>query len=148
MSDNYVIKVCNFCDYPKNISADYILKNKEWNKNYNKLNHEIKKQLNLPFDEINGIIFKKISTPYNIISTITRKVAWESGKNAIVLNTGFFDDKDQIYVRSTKNLENMIQRGKNLGYKCGGKKEVLGVILPKNKTNSFIQEILDFLKEK
>ena len=23
MSDNYVIKVCYFCDYPKNVSADY-----------------------------------------------------------------------------------------------------------------------------
>jgi len=32
----------------------------------------------------------------------------------------------------------MIQRGKSLGYKCGGKKEVLGVILPKEKTDSFV----------
>jgi len=132
----------------KNISAEYILKNKQWNNNLNKLNTEIKKQLDLPSDEINGVIFKKINTPYNIISTITRKVAWESGKNTLVLNTGFFADKDRLYVRSTKNLENLIQRGKNLGYKCGGKKEVLGVILPKDKTSSFIEEILNFLKEK
>ena len=131
-----------------NISADDILKNTQWNKNFTMLNKEIKKQLDIPADEINGIILKKINTSYNIISTITRKVAWESGKNTLVLNTGFFDDKDQLYVRSTKNLESMIQRGKTLGFKCGGKKEVLGAILPKDKTDSFVEEIMRFLTKK
>ena len=130
------------------VSADDILKNTQWNKNFTMLNEEIKKQLDSPSDEINGIIMKKINTSYNIISTITRKVAWESGKNTLVLNTGFFDDKDQLYVRSTKNMESMIQRGKSLGFKCGGKKEVLGAILPKDKTDSFVEEIMKFLTEK
>ena len=127
-------------------SADQILKNKIWNENYDNLNKEIDKFINFSNNEIEDIVFKKIDTPYNIISTITRRIACESEKNTIVLNTGFFRDKDQIYVRSLKNIENMIERGKNLGYKCGGKKEVLGVILPKNQTDSFIKEILDFLK--
>jgi len=48
-------------------------------------------------------------------------------------------------VRSAKNLESMIQRGKALGFKCGGKQEVLGAILPKDKTNSFVDEIKEFL---
>ena len=88
---------------------------------------------------------KKINTPYNIISTVTRRVSWDSGKDAIVINTGFFDDRDQIYVRCKKNAEPMITRGKALGYKCGGKKEVLGAIVPKEKTDSFVKEIIDFL---
>jgi len=129
-------------------NAEDILKNKKWNNNLNKLDKEIKKQLEKPIEEINGIILKKINTKYNIISTITRKVAWENEKNTLVINTGFFDDKDQLYVRSKKNIEPMIKRVKKLGFKCGGKKEVLGAILPKNKTNSFTGEILDFLKEK
>ena len=83
---------------------------------------------------------------YNIISTITRKIAWDSGKNTVVINSGFFENKDQIYMRSIKNAEPMIKRGKSLGYKCGGKKEVLGAIVPKEKTESFVQEILEFLK--
>lgn len=127
-------------------SAEYILENHQWNENLTKLNKEITKQLEKPVDEINEIILKKIDTPYNIISTITRKVAWEAGKNTIVVNTGFFDDKDQIYMRSKKNAEPMIQRGKDLGFKCGGKKEVLGAIVPKDKTDSFVQEILNFFK--
>ncbi|MCK5258310.1 MAG: single-stranded DNA-specific exonuclease, partial [Thermoplasmatales archaeon] len=126
-------------------SAGDILDNDQWNKNFTMLNKEITKQLEKTADEVQGIILKKIDTPYNIISTITRKVAWENGKNTLVINTGFFDDMDQVYVRSSKNLEHMIQRGKSLGFKCGGKKEVLGAILPKDKTDSFVEEIMEFL---
>jgi single-stranded DNA-specific DHH superfamily exonuclease len=127
-------------------TIEYILNNKTWNKNLEKLDNEIKKIIEGPSEDINGIILKKIDTTYNIISTITRKVAWESGKNTIVINTGFFDDKDQIYMRSTKTAEPMIKRGKSLGFKCGGKKEVLGAIVPKDKSDSFIQEMLEYLK--
>ncbi len=126
-------------------SAEDILNNKQWNENYTKLDEELTKQLNMPADEVNEIILKKINTPYNIISTITRKIAWGSGKNTIVINTGFYHDKDQIYMRSKKNAEPIISRGKSLGFKCGGKKEVLGAIVPKDKTDSFVEEILDFL---
>jgi len=127
-------------------SIDDFLKNKKWNKNLAILNQEIKKQIEKPSNEIQGKILKKINTKYNIISTITRKIAWDSGKDTIVINTGFFDDKDQIYVRSNKNLEPLIEQCKSLGYKCGGKKEVFGIVLPKNKTDSFLEKILDFLK--
>jgi single-stranded DNA-specific DHH superfamily exonuclease len=130
---------------PMDRPIDFIFNNKTWNDNLEKLDNEIKVILETPADEVNGIILKRINTNYNIISTITRKVAWESGKNTIVVNTGFFDDKDQIYMRSIKNAEPMILRGKSLGFKCGGKKEVLGAIVPKDKTESFVQEMLDFL---
>jgi len=123
-----------------------ILNNKTWNENFENLEKEMEKQLNMPDDEINGTLLKRISTTYNIISTVTRKVAWSSGKNTVVVNTGFFDDRDQIYMRSNKNAEPMIMRGKELGFKCGGKKEVLGAIVPKDKTDSFVNEIIDFLK--
>lgn len=129
-------------------SANEILENNQWNKNLTKLNEEITKQLEQASDEINGTILKKINTSYNIISTITRKVAWESGKNTLVINTGFFEDMDQVYVRSNKSAEPMIKRGKDLGFKCGGKKEVLGAIVPKDKTDSFVEEIIEFLTKK
>ena len=129
----------------KNGSAQDILGNTKWNESYTKLDEELKKQLNIPSDEVNGIILKKVNTPFNIISTITRRVAWDSGKNTIVINTGFFDDRDQVYVRGKKDAKPMIMRGKELGFKCGGKKEVLGAIVPKEKTDSFVKEIIDFL---
>jgi single-stranded DNA-specific DHH superfamily exonuclease len=126
-------------------SANDIMNHKQLNANLTKLNKEIGTQLEQPEDEVNGTVLKKIHTPYNIISTITRKVAWESGKNAVVVNTGFFTDKDQIYMRSSKNAEPMIQWGKSQGFKCGGKKEVLGAIVPKDKTVMFVEELMKFL---
>ncbi|MBN2602950.1 MAG: single-stranded DNA-specific exonuclease [Candidatus Thermoplasmatota archaeon] len=126
-------------------SPSEILNNELWNKNLSILDNEIELQLRQPSDENSKTIFKKISTKYNIISTVTRRIAWESGKNAIVVNTGYFSDKDQIYMRCAKNAEQMIRRGKQLGFKCGGKKEVLGAILPKDKTDDFVKELKDFL---
>jgi len=123
-----------------------ILENKKWNKNLKQLEDEINKILKKPNEKINNIIFKKIDTIYNIISTITRKISWETGKDTLVINTGFFKDKDQIYMRSKKNAEPIIKKGKELGFKCGGKKEVLGAVVPKDKTNIFIEEIMLFLE--
>jgi len=125
-----------------------ILGNDQWNENLTKLNKEITRQLEKPVDEIDGIILKRINTTYNVISTITRKVAWDSGKNTVVVNSEFFKDKDQVYVRSNINIEPMIKRGQDLGFKCGGKKEVLGAIIPKDKTESFLEEIMEFLTNK
>jgi single-stranded DNA-specific DHH superfamily exonuclease len=125
-----------------------ILNNKLWIQNLNKLDNEMNKIFKTPNEEINDVIFKKINTTYNIISTVTRKVSWDTGKDTLVVNTGFFDDKDQIYMRSKKNAEPMIKKGKKLGFKCGGKKEVLGAIVPKDKTNMFIEEIMLFLENK
>jgi len=124
-----------------------ILQNKKWKKNLDLLNKEINKQIKTNLEEKNRIIIKKMHTSYNIISTVTRKISWDSGKNTLVVNTGFFKDMDQIYVRSNKDLTPMIQKWKNMGLKAGGKKEVLGAVVSKNKTDTYIKEILEFLKE-
>lgn len=124
-----------------------ILTNITWKNNTTKLQQEIQTILQQPHEEHNQTIIKKINTTYNIISTITRQIAWNTGKNTIVINEGFFPDKDQLYVRSKKNIEPMIQKGKNQGLKCGGKKEVLGAILPKQQTYQFLQEIITFIQK-
>jgi len=153
LDSNYKIGDKKAVEKAPNLLLNYtstfeILKNLQWNKNLKKLNKEITKQLEKVSDEIDGTIIKKINTPYNIISTITRKIAWDSRKNTLVINTGFFKDMDQIYMRSNKNAESIIKRGKDLGFKCGGKREVLGAIVPKNKTDSFVEEIMEFLNKK
>ena len=125
-----------------------ILDNIEWNKNYELLEQEINKQINTPIEIFDEILIKRIDTSFNIISTVTRRIAWEKQKNTIVVNTGFFKDLDQLYVRTiNKNMEPMIKRGKDFGFKCGGKKEVLGALVPKNQTDDFIREVKNFLKE-
>ncbi|MBN1861663.1 MAG: single-stranded DNA-specific exonuclease [Candidatus Thermoplasmatota archaeon] len=125
-----------------------ILQNVQWKENLVLLEEEITKYVNGDCVEKNRVLLQRIHTKYNIISTVTRRIAWNSGKDTVVINTGFFDDMDQVYVRSNKNLQPMIQHGKMLGYRCGGKKEVLGAVLPKQKTESFVQEVIRFLSER
>ena len=122
-----------------------ILKNEKWNNNLSILEKEINLQLNKPVEERKNIIIKKINSPYNIISTLTRKIAWESQKDILVVNNGFSKESDQIYIRSNKNLENLISNGKSLGYRCGGKKEVMGAVVTKDKTDFFVKLILEYL---
>ena len=130
-------------DTPKDI-----LEHKQWNTNLGNLEQEINRTLTAPADmDTTNMIVKTINTKYNIISTITRKIAWDSGKNTLIINTGFFKDKDQVYMRSKKNTKPMIDRGKQLGFKCGGKKEVLGAIIPKEHTASFVEELKEFIKQ-
>lgn len=125
--------------------AHRIFQNVRWQNNLHLLEKEIEKYIGGSFEEIGNILLKRIHTKYNIISTLTRKIAWNSGKDTIVVNTGFFDDRDQIYVRSGKDLQPLINLGKMLGYRCGGKKDVIGAVVPKEKMESFVHEILNYL---
>jgi single-stranded DNA-specific DHH superfamily exonuclease len=125
--------------------AHRILQNVRWKNNLVNLEKEITKFVDVPGEEKNGVLLKRIHTKYNIISTVTRKVFWAVGKDTVVVNTGFFKNMDQIYVRSKKNMQPLIEQGKTLGLRSGGKAEVLGAVVPKEKTEWFIQEILRFL---
>jgi len=125
--------------------ARRILQNVRWKNNLTLLEKEISKYVSAPDEERQGILLKRIHTRYNIISTVTRKIFWATGKDTVIVNTGFFKENDQIYVRSSRNLQPLIHQGKMLGYRCGGKTEVLGAVVPKEKTELFIQEILRFL---
>jgi len=122
-----------------------ILDNMKWQKNLRDLTVEIEKQLKKKPNTIKDILLKRMDTPYNIISTVTRKIFWETGKTTVVINTGFFRESDQVYVRSNQPLEELIKKGKMLGFKCGGKREVFGAIVPKNQTEDFMTHVIECL---
>jgi hypothetical protein len=125
--------------------AHRILQNVRWKNNLVLLEKEIGQYIDAPGEEKQGVLLKRIHTKYNIISTVTRKVFWAAGTDTVVVNTGFFKEMDQIYVRSNKDMQPLIQQGNSLGFRCGGKAEVLGAVVPKEKTESFVQETLRFL---
>ena len=126
-------------------SLDEILDHTFWKNNLQFLENEIDRQLCMPFEEKEGIIVATLDTPLNIISAVARRLAWHHDKPVVVVNTGFFKDQDQVYVRTSTNLETLIQRGRSLGFRCGGKKEVFGAVLPKQSTSMLIEEIMNFL---
>lgn len=125
-----------------------ILENETWKNNLKELDKEVNSIVEGSIEQLDNIIMKTIHTKSNIISTITRKLAWMNNQDTIVINKGYFDDEDQLYVRTINNdMQPMIQKGKQYGFKCGGKKEVLGAILPKQKTESFVNELVDYLSK-
>ncbi|MBS3749015.1 MAG: DHH family phosphoesterase [Candidatus Thermoplasmatota archaeon] len=125
-----------------------ILENTTWNNNLTELDEEINTILDESINKTDSIILKTMNTKSNIISTITRKLAWTNNQDAVVVNKGYFDSEDQLYVRTIDNdMQPMIKKGKEYGFKCGGKKEVLGAILPKEKTESFVNEIVTYLSK-
>ncbi|KAA0004489.1 single-stranded DNA-specific exonuclease [Euryarchaeota archaeon ex4484_162] len=124
-----------------------ILGNRKWNENFLLLEDEIKKLLENKdlLSERDNVLFMEMKTPYVVISTVTRRLAWSTGKNVVVVNHGFFDNSDQVYVRSNNlSLNNLIKRVKSYGFNAGGKNNVMGAIVPKNKTDHLLEEVFDF----
>lgn len=125
-----------------------ILGNKKWKKNLENLEKKLEKVLSEPPEIVNGVQLKRLDTPYAIISQVTRRLAWGTGKDTIVLNTGFFENQDQMYSRSQNvDYHALITRAKKLGFNAGGKKDVIGAIIPKTKTESFLEETIDYIKK-
>ena len=126
-------------------SLNEILSHTLWKDNLHYLEKEIDRQFSTPYEDKGGIIVTTLDTPLNIISTIARMLARQHDRPVVVVNTGFFKDQDQVYVRTSTNLEPLIQRGRSLGFRCGGKKEVFGAVLPKQCTPVLMEEIMNFL---
>jgi hypothetical protein len=125
-----------------------ILGNEKWKANLENLEKKLDKVLAEPPEEVNGIQLKRLDTPFAIISQVTRRLAWGTGKDTVVVNTGFFEDQDQLYSRSiTVDYHGLITRAKELGFNAGGKKDVIGAIIPKPETEKFLEETINYIKK-
>lgn len=134
-------------------SPESILGNKAWHQNLKNLKDEIAYQSSMPVSSSNGISIQEIHTKYNIISTITRQLAWNNDESivSIVINDGYFDTESQVYIRAGNpdvSLKPVIDLARGKGYSAGGKREVAGVVLPKEETANFIAEVTNILCDK
>ncbi|MBN2336009.1 DHH family phosphoesterase [Candidatus Bathyarchaeota archaeon] len=130
-------------------SPEDIKGNSQWRGNLKLFDGKLDEILAEPPEEVEGVLMKRLDTKYAVISAVTRRIAWGTGRDTIVVNTGFFPEHDQLYSRSkNRDMGPMIARARMLGFNAGGKKDVVGAIIPKGETESFIKELLDFFKEK
>jgi hypothetical protein len=129
-------------------TRDDILGNEKWKVNLESLEEKLERVLSEPPEEVEGVQVKRLDTPYAIISQVTRKLAWGTGRDTVVVNTGFFEDQDQLYSRSsTVDYHGLISRAKSYGFNAGGKKDVIGAIIPKSETEGFLKETIDYIKK-
>ncbi len=118
-----------------------IIGHRPWHKNSVRIKAEIDRQMSKEIIEDGNFLLLNIITPLNIISTITRKIAWKNPqKTVVVVNRGFFWDRSQIYVRGTK-AQSLIKIARERGYSAGGKRGVAGIVLPNTETDDFLSII-------
>ncbi len=123
---------------------DAILNSEKLNRNEEILEKEIDDMV-ASAEDIGNLMVLKMRTEHHIISAVARKIAWDIGKTALVLNEK--SDRDEIYLRSPDmDVSAYIRRAKDKGYNAGGKKEVVGVVLPKGDGEEFFDEILEELR--
>ncbi len=122
-------------------SPGKIFRHRTWNRNSARIKREIERQLSTNVIEDGDRLMLDISTPFNIISTLTRRLARSNPhKTVIVINRGFFRNRDQIYIRGN-NVQRLIPIARDRGYSAGGKEGVVGVILPASETDDFLSII-------
>ena len=133
------------------LSPRAILDNKIWNRNLEDIEKEMVVQGSKPVKINDGIAIQEIDTKYNVISTLTRQLAWNSdSKVSIMVNRGYFDREGQVYIRAGSPdviLKPVIDLAQNNGYSAGGKREVAGIVLPKEDIDDFIINVINILKE-
>jgi len=122
---------------------NYILNNEKWRRNKDRIDTEIENALNADEKKMDGITIKEISSKYNIISAVARKV-WDKKSYVIVTNCDYFPEDCQVYVRGEDCTE-LIKMAVGKGYVAGGKKNVMGAIVPKNEKDEFVNEIVEIL---
>jgi hypothetical protein len=127
---------------------DAITGNVAWRRNMEDFDEELKRILEAPPVDREGVLYVELDTGFSIISTVTRRIAWGTGRDTVVVNRGFFEDEDQLYCRSSRlDMQPMIDRARVKGFNAGGKKDVLGAIVPKNETAAFVDELIKYLKK-
>ena len=124
---------------------DYVMGNEKWRRNKETIDSEIDRALDARGVTENGITIKEMDSKYNIISAVARKM-WKRDRKryVVVTNCGYFPDDCQVYVRGDDCLK-LIEVAVGRGYVAGGKKNVMGAIVPKNEKDEFVKEIVDMI---
>ncbi len=121
-----------------------VLNNEKWRRSKERIEKEIENALNVKERKIGTILIKEMDCTYNIISAVARRL-WDKKNYVIVINQGYFQNDCQVYVRGKECLP-LIQMAKKREYVAGGKKNVMGAIVPKNECNEFVNEIINILR--
>jgi len=116
----------------------------------NKLNlkEAIEREVDGTLDEIKeGVLYREMSSPYNIISTVTRRLAWaREDKIVVVSNSEYQKGKCQIYIRGPlENSEAVIEEMKDRGYSAGGKSDVVGMVVPEKNEEEVLEDLFDMI---
>ena len=130
------------------IHPDDVLNLKDLEKNQDILDKAIQDEINSDLEELkDGVYLREMESSYNIISTVTRRLAWSRDEDIVmVVNCEYIQDSCQIYIRGPiPNSENIIEKMKKEGYSAGGKSDVVGMVIPSSDKEEVLNKILKML---
>ncbi len=155
LDTNYKIgdrdSVSEYARFLKDVKTpEDILEKDELKENYEKLNEAIEMEVDRDKENLSeNIDFLEMESPYNIISTVTRRLAWaDEDRIVIVSNCEYMEDDCQVYIRGPiPDSEKIITHLKDKGYSAGGKSDVIGMVIPKKDKEETLDEVIEMLKD-
>ncbi len=128
--------------HPKEILAREDLKD-----NLELLEDKIREECKGTLKELKDRVYHlKMDSPYNIISTVTRRVSWNrpDGDIIVVTNSSFQPGETQIYIRGPiPDSESIIEYARSEGHSAGGKSDVVGMVIPTDVEEGMMEAILE-----
>ena len=124
-----------------------ILKRSDLRDNVRKLDSAIQAEVHAHIDETEpGVLYLEMESPYNIISTVTRQIAWANeDKIVVVVNDSFMEGNIQVYIRGPiPDSQSIIEAARDKGYSAGGKSDVVGMVIP-DEDRGFIKTAMEML---
>jgi hypothetical protein len=121
-----------------------------WVENRNSVDRELSRLMELPVERKRGILLKDIETPMHLTSKIARETsirADEGNQAVVVRNRG--RDPSPVYVRRIDpgiNLIELIHEARSMGLSAGGKPEVVGMLVSREKLDQVTGMIMKILK--
>ncbi|MBS3817536.1 MAG: DHH family phosphoesterase [Candidatus Thermoplasmatota archaeon] len=125
-----------------------ILSREDLQENKEKLKKAIEDEVEGSLNEVKeDVLHKEMDSPYNIISTVARRLAWaREDKIVIASNCNYDPDDCQIYIRGPiENSEAIIQEMKDRGYSAGGKSDVVGMVVPQEDKEEVLEDLIEML---
>ncbi|ASI98370.1 DHH family phosphoesterase [Thermococcus celer] len=128
-----------------------LLEYEPWVKKAEAIREAIEEATSNP-EERNGFAIVRFESPFNVISKVARKLVWEMKYRGAVVVNGNFHGNAQVYFRVSgeeaerTDMAELIERVRALGTNTGGKREVMGCVCEKGKTNDVLSIIEEYLR--
>ncbi len=125
-----------------------IITRNDLQKNKERLKNDIEREVEGELEEVKqDVLFREMDSSYNIISTVTRKLAWaREDKIVVVVNCEYKEKECQIYIRGPiPDSEKIIEEMKDRGYSAGGKSDVVGMVVPQDDKEETLEDIIEML---
>lgn len=127
-----------------------LLTNEAWIRKDKRVSERISTEEVAAATPAGGVLVHHFSSDLDIVSAVSRRLTVMNGvRTSIVVQTGFFPEYDRVYVRTSDfdlNLRPILEMAKGRGHISGGKKEVVGTVVPVEDTEEFLNDTLRLLE--